>query len=120
MIVEVVCLVVMPLEKAFQVGAHRLHLGGEGGSVLEDPVLGEIAAAKGKSPAQIAIAWAVKRGTVPLVKTQRRERLPENINVFEDVELSEAEVARIDALNRNERYFDPVKWEHQRHMPYFQ
>ena len=51
-------------------------IGGEGGNVLDDAVLAEIATSKGKSPAQVCLAWHVKRGTVPLPKTARVERLP--------------------------------------------
>ena len=93
-------------------------IGSERGSVLNDPVVGAIATAKGKSPAQVVLAWHVKRGTIPLPKTSRVERLPENINVC-DIELTDEEVAQIDALEQGLRMFDPATWEGQRNMPYF-
>ena len=54
-------------------------IGGEGGSVLDDAVLAEIATSKGKSAAQICLAWHVKRGTIPIPKTASIERLAQNI-----------------------------------------
>ena len=93
-------------------------IGSERGSVLNDPIIGAIAAAKGKSPAQVVLAWHVKRGTIPLPKTSRVERLPENINVC-DIELTDDEVAQIDALEQGLRMFDPITWESQQNMPYF-
>jgi len=82
-------------------------IGGQGGSVLDDAVISEIAAAKGRTNAQVVIAWHLKRGTIPLTKTSRVERLPENINVS-DIELTEEEFAKIEALNKNLRMFDPI------------
>ena len=76
---------------------------------MEDPTLTEIANSKCKTPAQIILAWHIQRGTIPLVKTSRVERLPENINVF-DFELSEEEVAKIDALDKGYHFFDPKAW----------
>lgn len=84
-----------------------------------DPVLAEIAAEKKCSAAQVAIAWAVKRGTIPLVKTSRVERLTENIAAAH-VDLTEADMAKIDALNCDKRVFNPINWPGQRNMPYFQ
>jgi len=92
-------------------------IGGEGGSVLDDPVINKLAKAKGRSPAQVVLAWHVKRGTIPLVKTSRVERLPENINVC-DIKLSEKEMASIDALHRGLRIFNPINWSSK--LPYFQ
>ena len=48
-------------------------------SVLDDAVVKEIAAAKGKSAAQIILAWHVQRKCIPLVKTTKDARLLENI-----------------------------------------
>lgn len=75
--------------------------------VLEDPVIKEIATAKGKSPAQITIAWHVQRGTIPLAKTAKEERLLENISAAYDVNLTEDEVKKIDALDNNVRLYNP-------------
>lgn len=67
----------------------------------------------------MVLAWHIKRETIPLVKTSRVERLPENMNVC-DIELSEEEMGRIDALERGHRIFNPITWDGIRNMPYFQ
>ena len=58
----------------------------------------EIAAEKGITPAQLAIAWVLARGDdlVPIPGTKRRPYLEQNAGAV-DVELTEEELARIDA-----------------------
>lgn len=73
---------------------------------LTDPVITEIATAKGKSAAQVILAWHVQRETIPLVKTTKAERLAENM-AFSEVELSAEDVAKIDALDRGARLYNP-------------
>ena len=68
-------------------------------NLLEDPVIKEIATAKGKSPAQVCIAWHVTRGTIPLAKTTKEERLLENIAASYDLTLTPEEMEKIDALD---------------------
>ncbi|MFJ8621549.1 aldo/keto reductase [Kitasatospora sp. NPDC093550] len=57
-----------------------------------------IAAAKGASVAQVAIAWVASRGqdVVPLVGARRRERLTEALGAL-DVTLTEADLAAVEA-----------------------
>ena len=59
--------------------------------------LGEIAAAKGATVAQLAIAWVLARGDdiVPLVGTTRRGRLAEALEALK-VELSEDDLAAVE------------------------
>ena len=58
----------------------------------------EIAAEKGVTPAQLAIAWVLARGDnlVPIPGTKRRTYLEQNAAAV-DVELTDADLARIDA-----------------------
>lgn len=77
-------------------------LGGQDGPVLADPVIGEIARAKNRTPAQIVLRWHLQRGTVVLPKSNHRERIQSNAQLF-DFELTPDEVARIDSLNQNLR-----------------
>ncbi len=56
----------------------------------------------GKTVAQIALRWAVEHGCRVLPKSTHRERMIENLNIF-DFSLSTEEVADIDILNRNLR-----------------
>ncbi len=56
------------------------------------------AAAHGRTPAQAVLRWHVQKGFVAFPKSVRRERLEENLDIF-DFELTEAEVAAIDAMD---------------------
>lgn len=67
------------------------------GAVLEDPVIGEIAAAFGKSPAQIIIRWHLQRGSIVIPKSETPERIRENFDVF-GFTLSDGEMGRISGL----------------------
>jgi len=68
------------------------------GRVLEDKTLQEIGAARGVSPAQIAIAWAVGQDHVAAIpKTASAARLEENL-AGSKIVLSDDEMARISAL----------------------
>jgi aryl-alcohol dehydrogenase-like predicted oxidoreductase len=61
-------------------------------------VLKALAAAKGFSPAQIAVAWVLSRGDdiVPLIGMSRPSRLPENLATL-DIVFSPDELTRLDA-----------------------
>uniref|UniRef100_A0A7S3HWF1 NADP-dependent oxidoreductase domain-containing protein n=2 Tax=Choreotrichia TaxID=141411 RepID=A0A7S3HWF1_9SPIT len=73
---------------------------------LTDAVITEIAAAKGKSPAQVILAWHLQRETIPLVKTTKAERLGENMASC-DVSLTPEEVAKIDSMDKGARLYNP-------------
>jgi D-xylose reductase len=75
-------------------------------SVLADPVVTGIAAAHRRSPAQIALRWGVQRGCAVIPKTRTPSRLAENLALF-DFQLSTAEMAALDGLDRHRRYNDP-------------
>jgi diketogulonate reductase-like aldo/keto reductase len=49
--------------------------------VLEDPVIVSIAARLGKTPAQVALAWAVQRGTAFLTTSIKPQRIEENFDI---------------------------------------
>ena len=59
----------------------------------------QLAAEKGATPAQLALAWVLAQGDdlVPIPGTKRRDRLDENLGAL-DVTLSEAELQAIDAI----------------------
>ncbi len=67
------------------------------GKVLDEPVLKEIAAARGRSIAQVVLRWIVQQGFVTLSKTVSEARAAENAAIF-DFELSSEEMAMISAL----------------------
>ena len=71
------------------------------GGVLDDEVIGKIAAAHGRTPSQVTLRWHLERGDVVFPKTMHRERMEENFALF-DFELTSDEVAAISALDRGE------------------
>ena len=68
-------------------------------SELGNPVLAEIAAAHGKTPAQVVLRWHLERGYVVIPKSAQRSRIEENFESGE-LTLDADEVARIDGLGR--------------------
>ncbi len=72
------------------------------GLVLEDPAIVEIAAAHGKTPAQVVIRWHLQLGLVVIPKSVTPQRIRENFDVF-DFELSPEQMAQIESLDRGER-----------------
>ena len=68
------------------------------GRKLDDPILAEIGAKYGKTPAQVLIRWALDKGFVVLPKSVQETRIAENFTVF-DFALSEDHVKRLDGLN---------------------
>lgn len=84
----------------------ELEMAADTDSVLTEPVVAGAATRLDRSPAQIVLRWALQRGTAVIPKTSRRERLRENLALF-DFSLNEEEMAGISALNRNRRFNDP-------------
>jgi 2,5-diketo-D-gluconate reductase B len=79
------------------------------GRLFSDPVLAEIAKARGKSVAQIALRWSVQQGVIPIPRSSKPERIVDNLKVF-NFTLSDAEMCRISALKRaNGRIANPVE-----------
>lgn len=72
------------------------------GRLLDHPVLQDIAATHGKSVAQVILRWNLQHGIVTIPKSVKGQRIAENADVF-GFRLSAEEMARIDALNRDER-----------------
>ena len=71
-------------------------------SVLDDPTIGEIAAAHGRTPAQVMLRWHVQEGRSAIPKSTNAVRIAENFAVF-DFTLSADEIARLDGLDRGVR-----------------
>ena len=75
-------------------------------SVLDHPVVTGIAAAIGRTPAQVVLRWGMQRGTAVIPKTSRPERLRENLTAC-DVSLSSEQMQAISLLDRGRRFNDP-------------
>jgi 2,5-diketo-D-gluconate reductase A len=69
------------------------------GQVLDDPVITNIAAAHGKSPAQAVLRWHVQRGDIVFPKSVSSARTKENFELF-DFSLDGDEMAAISGLDR--------------------
>lgn len=74
------------------------------GSLFENETLCAIAAAHGKSVAQVVLRWLVQRGIVPLAKSANPVRMRENLAIF-DFSLTEPEMQAIAALDTGHTCF---------------
>jgi len=82
-------------------------------AVLDDPILRSIADEHGATAAQVALAWAIQRGTTVVAKSSDPVRQKENIAVVAPdpaVRLTDDDMERIAGLDRNYRYFRPEDW----------
>ncbi|WP_160287080.1 2,5-didehydrogluconate reductase DkgB [Pseudomonas knackmussii] len=77
------------------------------GKVLGDAVIGEIAQRHGATPAQVVLAWAMQLGYAVIPSSTKRANLASNLAARE-LRLSEADMAAIAALERNERITSPA------------
>lgn len=84
-------------------------------NIFQNEILLTIAAKHKKSVAQVILRWLVQRGIIALAKSTRKERMIENISVF-DFELSAEDLATITTLDtKTSSFFDHrnpemVKW----------
>lgn len=76
------------------------------GKVLKDPVIGAIAERHDATPAQVALAWALQLGYSVIPSSTKRENLASNL-LAQQLRLSEDDMARIAALDRNGREVSP-------------
>ena len=66
---------------------------------------------KDVSVSQLCIAWALQRGTCLNVKSSSLEHQQDNIAALnKPIDLTDDDMARIAALDRNYRYFRPEDW----------
>ncbi|REG98008.1 aldo/keto reductase [Flavobacterium aquicola] len=83
--------------------------------MFTNKILESLAVKYNKSVAQIILRWLIQRGIVAIPKSVKRERIEENINIF-DFELSKEDMNIIATLDTNKSVFfdhrDPeiVKW----------
>jgi 2,5-diketo-D-gluconate reductase A len=70
--------------------------------LFEEKAVQDAAAAHGATPAQVVIRWHLQNDIIVFPKTNSRERMAENFDVF-GFELSPDEIAAIDALDRGQR-----------------
>jgi 2,5-diketo-D-gluconate reductase A len=89
--------------------------------LFDNGVLAAIASRHGKTVGQVVLRWVVQRNIVALAKTVRRERMRENLAIF-DFALTEDDMSAIAALETGASSFfshrDPemVKWMSERKL----
>ncbi|AZG47642.1 aldo/keto reductase [Gordonia insulae] len=84
------------------IGGITFYRDGSHGSTLEDPTILKIAAAHGKSAAQVMLRWHLQQGRQVIPKSVTPSRIAENFDVF-DFELTADELAAIDTLDTGVR-----------------
>jgi 2,5-diketo-D-gluconate reductase A len=89
--------------------------------IFQNEILTAIAQRYNKSTAQVILRWLTQSGVVAIPKSVRKERMEENINIF-DFELSIEDMTAIQTLDTNSSLFfdhrDPnmVKWLSERKL----
>ena len=80
-------------------------LGGRGhtAELLGDETIRSVADAHGVSSAQVILRWDLQRGIVAIPGSSNPEHIKENLDLF-GFELTDAEMAAISALDRDEKH----------------
>ena len=85
------------------------------GKITDDPTIGAVADAHGKTPGQVTLRWLIQQDVIAIPRTTKEHRAEENWGVW-DFELSPEEMARISALGSPEGrigdWLDPAfRWD---------
>lgn len=72
------------------------------GKFLDEPLFAEIGDRYGKTAAQVVLRWCLQNDVIVIPKSVHRKRIIENGQLF-DFELSEDDMVKIDALERDGR-----------------
>lgn len=75
---------------------------GQGGELLKNKIIKDVADAHGKTTAQVIIRWHLQLGHMVIPKSQTPSRIRENIEVF-DFELSADQLRQISSLDGGNR-----------------
>ena len=80
-------------------------LGGRGNTqtLFNDPVIAAIAAAHGKTPAQVILRWHLQAGNIAIPGSRNEAHIQENYEIF-DFSLSDEEMQELTALDKQERF----------------
>jgi 2,5-diketo-D-gluconate reductase A len=73
-------------------------------NLFTDPTLTALGTAHGKSVAQVVLRWLIQRGIVAIPMSVRRERMEQNLDVFDFV-LSDEEMTRIATMDTGSSLF---------------
>lgn len=72
--------------------------------LMNEPAITALASRYGKSSAQIVLRWHIQEGNVVFPKTTNPQHMAENIDIF-DFELAPEEMASVNALDCDRRYY---------------
>lgn len=73
-------------------------------NLFQNPILVTMGEKYGKSVGQVVLRWLVQRGIVALAKSVRKERMVENLNIF-DFEVEDADIALLSTLETGQSSF---------------
>ena len=88
------------IECWFPLGGRDSH-----GAILRDPVINSIAKAHGKTPGQVILRWHIQKGFSVVPGIDELKYIDEDMSIF-DFSLTDEEMQRIAALNKEQRYFN--------------
>lgn len=85
-------------------------LGGRGNTqtLFNDETISAIAAAHGKTSAQVILRWHLQASNIAIPGSSSEDHIQENYEIF-DFELIDEEMAQMTALDKNER-FPRIEW----------
>jgi 2,5-diketo-D-gluconate reductase A len=72
------------------------------GEVLRDPLITQLAAKYGRTPAQVVLRWHIQEGHIVIPKSTTPSRIKENFEIF-DFELSEEDMTLFESLDSGQR-----------------
>ncbi|CAG9791299.1 unnamed protein product [Diatraea saccharalis] len=84
---------------------------------VDDPALVKIADKYGKSTAQIVLRYLVERGLIPIPKSTNKERIKQNIDLF-NFKLTKEEMETINKFNKNIRVVSTPFWRDYPNFPF--
>ncbi|CAH4036802.1 aldo-keto reductase AKR2E4-like isoform X1 [Pieris brassicae] len=84
---------------------------------IDDATMVELANKYKKKVPQIALRYLVQRGISPIPKSVRKEKIEENIDIF-DFELAESDMITLSQFNKNYRVVWPSFWQEHPYYPF--
>ena len=85
-------------------------------SLLHNETVNSIASEHKATAAQILLAWAIARRTIPIPKSSNAERQKQNLEAAK-LKLTDSQIQQLNSLDANFRYVDGKFWEIE-HSPY--
>lgn len=77
--------------------------------LIENPLFIQLSQKYGKTPSQIILRWHVQCGNIIFPKTCNNAHMEENLDIF-SLELSDEDVKKINALDKNKALFNVPDW----------